>query len=99
MFFKTRRSGSIAHERLNRLLISDRLSRSPVLVEHIREDLCRILSKYNEINITKIEIELIYKNKNSQLDPSLLIHIPFNQNTQEKSYETFFILYTRFCAI
>lgn len=80
---KPKRSGVIARERLSRLLMSDRLSCSPVLVEHIREDICRILNKYNEIDTSNIEIELIYENNDSHLNPSLFIHIPFDQNTQE----------------
>ena len=83
LIFKPKRSGVIARERLNRLLMSDRLSCSPVLVEHIREDICRILNKYNEIDTSNIEIELIYENNDSHLNPSLFIHIPFNQSTQE----------------
>lgn len=83
LIFKPKRSGLIARERLNRLLMSDRLSCSPVLVEHIREDICRILNKYNEIDTSHIEIQLIYENNDSHLNPSLFINLPFKQNTQE----------------
>lgn len=77
-FFKAKRSGDIARERLNRLLMSDRLSCSPVLVEHIREDIGHILNKYSEIDTSNIKIDIIYENKDSNLNPSLFIHIPFH---------------------
>lgn len=51
-------SKEIAKERLKLVLVHDRASVSPQLVERMKEDMIRVISEYMEIRQEEIEIQL-----------------------------------------
>lgn len=61
LFFRSSRkkkSKSIARERLQVLLVSDRIDCSPEMMEMIKNDIIRVISKYMEIDETETEIHI-----------------------------------------
>ena len=56
--FGKKGSGSIAKERLQLVLIHDRTDISPELLNSLRTDLIEVISKYMEIDSSKIEMDL-----------------------------------------
>ena len=65
----TRKSGSkqIAKERLQFVLVQDKISISPQNLERIKDDLLEVLSKYVEIDRSAMEISL------SKVDSSIAL--------------------------
>lgn len=51
-------SKEIAKERLKLVLVHDRVSVSPQLIERMKEDMIRVISEYMEIRQDEIEIQL-----------------------------------------
>lgn len=51
-------SKEIAKERLKLVLVHDRASVSPQLIERMKEDMIRVISEYMEIRQEEIEIQL-----------------------------------------
>lgn len=51
-------SKEIAKERLKLVLVHDRASVSPQLIERMKEDMIRVISEYMEIRQDEIEIQL-----------------------------------------
>ena len=45
-FFRRKSSGNVAKDRLKLVLVSDRANCSPELMEQIKNDIIRVLSKY-----------------------------------------------------
>lgn len=56
-FFRKKKSGEIAKERLKILLISDRIDCSPEVMEMIKRDIAKILCKYMQIDTSTLELE------------------------------------------
>ncbi len=56
-FFKKKKSGEIAKDRLKILLISDRIDCSPEVMELIKRDIAKILCKYMQIDTSTLELE------------------------------------------
>ena len=56
--FKKKNSREIAKDRLKILLISDRVSCSPEMMEMIKKDIAKVLSRYIQIDPGKMEIEV-----------------------------------------
>ena len=57
-FFKKKSSSDIAKDRLKLVLVSDRASCSPELMQKIRSDIIEVLSKYAEIDKEGIDINI-----------------------------------------
>lgn len=51
-------SKKIAKERLRLVLIHDRLGISPGLLENLKEDLIKVISKYMEIDTSRLEVSI-----------------------------------------
>ncbi len=49
-FFRKKSSGDVAKDRLKLLLISDRANCSPEVMELIKNDIIKVISKYMEID-------------------------------------------------
>ena len=49
-FFKRKSSGDVAKDRLKLLLVSDRANCSPDVMELIKNDIIKVISKYMEID-------------------------------------------------
>ena len=55
---KNNKSGNTAKERLKLVLVHDRASTSPDLIESIRRDIIEVISKYAEIDTTDFDINI-----------------------------------------
>jgi cell division topological specificity factor len=56
--FRKKKSKEIAKDRLRILLISDRINCSPEMMELIKKDIAKVLSRYIQIDPAKMEIEV-----------------------------------------
>lgn len=56
--FKRKSSGEIAKDRLKVLLISDRINCTPEVMNLIKRDISKVISKYMQIDPDKMEIQV-----------------------------------------
>ena len=68
-------SRQTAKERLQVVLIHDRARISPELMEHLRDDIIRVISNYMEINRKDMELSLA----NDENSVALVANIPVNR--------------------
>ena len=76
--FTKKTSGDIAKDRLKILLISDRVNCSPEMMEMIKLDIAKVISKYMKIDTKSMEIQITKtgtKGRNMK-NPSLHANIP-----------------------
>lgn len=57
-FFSRKKSREIAKDRLKILLISDRVNCSPEMMEMIKNDIAKVISKYMKIDTKTMEIQI-----------------------------------------
>ena len=57
-FFKKKPSGELAKDRLKLVLISDRANCSPDVMENIKNDIIKVISKYMEIDCEGLDIQI-----------------------------------------
>ena len=69
-FFRKKSSREIAKDRLKILLISDRANCSPEMLELIKTDIAKVISKYMKIDTANMEIQI------SKTSPALYANIP-----------------------
>lgn len=69
-FFRRKSSCQIAKDRLKILLISDRVNCSPEMMELIKTDIAKVISKYMKIDTANMEIQI------SKTSPALYANIP-----------------------
>ncbi len=65
-------SGKIAKDRLRVVLIHDRANVSPEVIDHIKDDIIKVISSYMDINQRDVEISL----SNDDNSVALLANIP-----------------------
>ena len=77
-FFLRKSSCQIAKDRLKILLISDRVNCSPEMMELIKADIAKVISKYMKIDAENMDIQIAAKgNKGGHgKNPSLYANIP-----------------------
>ena len=77
-FFRRKSSRQVAKDRLKILLISDRVNCSPEMMELIKNDITKVISKYMKIDSTNVEIQINTKGKGGRgiKNPSLYANIP-----------------------
>lgn len=77
-FFRRKSSCQVAKDRLKILLISDRVNCSPEMMELIKNDIAKVISKYMKIDSENMEIQINAKNGKSgrNVRPSLYANIP-----------------------
>ena len=68
--FRRKKSCEIAKDRLKILLISDRVSCSPEMMELIKADIVSVISKYMKIDTANMDIQI------SKSTPALYANIP-----------------------
>ena len=68
--FKRRRSGTIARERLQILLVTDRIGCNPNTTESIKNDIINTISKYIDIDVENCIVET---------GPCLMASIPIKE--------------------
>lgn len=83
-----RNSGSIAKRRLQFLLISDRAGCTPEILEMIKDDMIKAISKYMEIDTNGLEIKITQvKEKDvSERFPILYASIPIRALLTKGTY-------------
>lgn len=68
--FRRKSSRQIAKDRLKILLISDRVNCSAEMMEHIKNDIAKVISKYMKIDTTNMDVQI------SKTSPALYANIP-----------------------
>ena len=75
--FRKKSSREIAKDRLKILLISDRVNCSPEMMEMIKTDIAKVISKYMKIDAQSMEIQITKTGvKGRRKTPSLYASIP-----------------------
>jgi cell division topological specificity factor MinE len=78
--FSTKASSKdVAKERLKLILIHDRSKISPELLESIKEDILRVLSKYVEIDNGEIDVKITSTEEIQGDSPALIASIPIKR--------------------
>lgn len=86
-FFRKKSSREVAKDRLKILLISDRVNCSPEMMELIKTDIAKVISKYMKIDTTNMDIQISKmgnQGKRGMRNPVLSASIPIldlNKNT------------------
>ncbi|TCL58570.1 MULTISPECIES: cell division topological specificity factor MinE [Kineothrix] len=76
-FFKRKSSREIAKDRLKILLISDRVNCSPEMMDMIKTDIAKVISKYMKIDAKSMEIQITKTGTKGRMKtPSLYANIP-----------------------
>lgn len=76
-FFSRKKSREIARDRLKILLISDRVNCSPEMMEMIKMDIAKVISKYMKIDTQSMEIQISKTDKKGrEKTPTLYANIP-----------------------
>ena len=77
-FFRRKSSCQIAKDRLKILLISDRVNCSPELMELIKTDIAKVISKYMKIDAESMEIQITQTSGKGHgiKNPTLYANIP-----------------------
>lgn len=83
-FFRKKSSGNVAKDRLKMVLVSDRANCSPDVMEQIKNDMIKVLSKYVEIDLEglDIKIEQTESEGNNGMVPALFANIPIKDMRQ-----------------
>lgn len=56
--FRKKNSGEIARNRLKLLLVADKADCSPEIMQMIKDDMIRVVSRYMDIDSDRIEIQM-----------------------------------------
>ena len=81
IFGKSEKSSQqIAHDRLKVVLIHDRANVSPEVMDHLKDDIIKVISNYMEINQKDMEISLA----NDDDSVALVANIPVQKMKHSK---------------
>ena len=69
-----KKSGQIAKERLQVVLIHDRASVSPEVMEQLKNDIIAVISKYMDVNKSGMEISLANDDDSVALVANIPVH-------------------------
>ncbi|MCH5138185.1 cell division topological specificity factor MinE [Clostridiaceae bacterium UIB06] len=72
-------SKDVAKERLRLILIHDRAKLSPEILESIKEDILKVLSKYVEIDNGEIDVKMTTTEEIQGDTPALIASIPIKR--------------------
>ena len=77
-FFKRKSSGNVAKDRLKLVLVSDRANCSPEIMEQIKNDIIKVISKYVEIDVEGLDIKITQTESEGDNGtvPALFANIP-----------------------
>lgn len=86
-FFKKKSSSTMAKDRLKLVLISDRANCSPDMMEAIKNDIIKVISKYMEIDCEGLDIQITQTESDGANGsvPALCANIPILDMKQKKS--------------
>lgn len=76
--FKKKTSSDVAKDRLKLLLVSDRANCTPELMEMIKNDIIKVISKYMEIDAEGLDIQITQTESDGDNGtvPALYANIP-----------------------
>lgn len=74
--FRKKTSCEIAKDRLKILLISDRVNCSPEMMDMIKADITKVISKYMMIDTENMEVQINTKQNKGGKTPILYANIP-----------------------
>ncbi len=76
--FRKKNSGNVAKDRLKLLLVSDRANCSPDVMEMIKNDIIKVITKYMEIDVEGLDIQITQteSESNNGTVPALFANIP-----------------------
>ena len=85
--FKKKNSGDVAKDRLKLLLVSDRANCSPYFIEMIKNDIINVISKYMEIDVSGLDIQITQTESegNNGSVPALFANIPIKDMKNRSS--------------
>lgn len=77
-FLTKKNSGTIAKKRLQFVLIADRVGCTPEILEMIKDDMIKAISKYMEIDTTGLEIKITQMEDREKTEtiPVLYVSVP-----------------------
>ena len=77
-FFRKKSSGDVAKDRLKLLLISDRANCSPEIMELIKNDIIKVISKYMDVDTEALDIQITQtpSEEGGGFVPALFANIP-----------------------
>ncbi|MBR3772034.1 MAG: cell division topological specificity factor MinE [Clostridium sp.] len=77
-FFRKKSSGNVAKDRLKLVLVSDRANCSPEIMEQIKNDIIKVISKYVEIDVEGLDIKITQTESEGDNGsvPALFANIP-----------------------
>lgn len=79
-FFNTKSSSkSVAKQRLKLILIHDRASLSPELMDKIKEEILAVISKYVEIDSEGLDVKMTNVQQAEEESPALIASIPIKK--------------------
>ena len=74
--FKKKGSSDVAKDRLKLLLVSDRANCSPEVMEMIKNDIIKVISKYMEIDTDGLDIQITSTESDNGSVPAIFANIP-----------------------
>ncbi|OQY09860.1 MAG: cell division topological specificity factor MinE [Fusobacteriia bacterium 4572_132] len=81
--FRSEKSGDVAKNRLKVIIMQDRTNFTPVMMEHLKNDLMEVFNKYLEIEESGLEFNLDKENEEVGLSISIPIKKVKNQKKNE----------------
>ncbi len=80
-FFGKKNSGDVAKDRLKLLLVTDRYSCSPEIMEQIKNDILQVITKYMEIDPCGLDIQITQTEveEGGETVPALFANIPIKK--------------------
>ncbi len=85
--FKKKNSSDVAKDRLKLLLVSDRANCSPDVMELIKNDIIKVISKYMDIDTDGLDIQITQtqSENNNGTVPALYANIPIKDLKSSRS--------------
>ena len=77
-FFAKNKSGNVAKDSLKLLLVSDRANCSPEIMEAIKNDIIKVISKYMDVDTEALDIQITQTQSEDgkEVVPALFANIP-----------------------
>lgn len=80
-YFNKRQSKNIALDRLKVLLISDRVDCNPDVMDMLKADIAKVISKYLEIDADSINVSIKKSNAKDSCEAKLCANVPIKSVT------------------
>ena len=70
-FFRKKNSGEVAKDRLKLVLIHDRASLSPAMMDNLRRDLVEVISKYMDFDEAALDVQMAEQENMTMLEVNI----------------------------